>query len=112
MEIDSVRELERRILNDFMDLAILSLLYHDGGHVGGYDVIKYLHRRFGFLTSAGRVYSHLYALERDGLLKGWRVGRKRVYSLTKKGKDTAKMIVDSRDRIGKFASDILQKFKG
>ncbi|NIR87981.1 PadR family transcriptional regulator [Candidatus Bathyarchaeota archaeon] len=112
MGIDSVRELERRILKDFIDLAILSLLYHDDSKVGGYDVIKYLHRRFGFLISAGRVYSHLYMLEREGLLRGWHDGRKRVYALTRKGKDTTKMIVNARDRIGKFVSSILTKFKG
>jgi len=112
MEIDNVRELERRILYDFMELAILSLLYHEGSHVGGYDVIKYLHRRFGFLISSGHIYSHLYALERNGLLRGRHDGRKRVYTLTKEGTDAAKMVVYARDRIGKFVSSILQKFNG
>jgi len=112
MEIDNLRELERRIIYDFMELAILSLLYHDGSHASGYDIIKHLHRRFGFLISSGHIYSHLYALERKGLLRGSHIGRKRVYTLTKKGTDAAKMVVYARDRIGKFVSSILQKFNG
>jgi len=109
MEANIIREVERSILGGLMDLAILSMLYHDGGPASGYDVIKYLHRRFGFLPSAGLVYSHLYGLERESLLSGWSNGRKRVYSLTQRGKEKSKMIVNAGDRISKFVSIILQK---
>lgn len=55
---DVVREIERRILNDFMDLLILSILHHNGGQISGYDVIKYLHRNFSFCP-APEPYIHI-----------------------------------------------------
>ena len=44
------------------------------GAMSGYDAISFIHNKFGVLVSSGTVYSHLYALERDGLIKGdWSV---------------------------------------
>lgn len=106
---DVVGGIEKRILNEFMDLLVLSMLNGDGVEVSGYDVIKYLHRRFRFLPSAGTVYSLLYAMERKGLLKGEQRGEKRVYSLTKKGKETAKAIFSVRDGIVTFMSALLNE---
>jgi len=109
MKVAIAKEVERRILNDFMDFVILSMLHCDGGQIGGYDVVKYMHKRFRFLPSAGSVYSHLYALEREGLLKGRHNGKKRVYTLTQEGKEKAKMIINAGDRIGRFVSFVLQR---
>jgi len=106
---DVVREIERRILNDFMDLLILSILHHNGGQISGYDVIKYLHRKYSFLPSAGTVYSHLYAMEREGLLRGNVAERKRVYTLTCEGEETAKIILNAENRIVSFMSTVLRK---
>ena len=41
-----------------------------------------------FLVSSGTVYSLLYSLERDGLVTADVDSRKRVYTLTDKGKQT------------------------
>jgi len=101
--------IERRIFNDVMDLLVLSMLYGDGVEISGYDVIKYLHRRFRFLPSAGTVYSLLYAMERKGLLKGEQKGEKRVYTLTNKGKETAKVIFSAKDRIVTFVSALFNE---
>ncbi len=67
---DVVRGIERRILNHFMDLLIMSALYCYGGRISGYDVIKYLQLKYHFLPSSGTVYSCLYSMEREGLLRG------------------------------------------
>lgn len=106
---DVVGGIEKRILNEFMDLLVLLMLNGDGVEVSGYDVIKYLHKRFRFLPSAGTVYSLLYAMERKGLLKGEQRGEKRVYSLTKKGKETAKAIFSAKNGIVTFVSALLNE---
>jgi DNA-binding PadR family transcriptional regulator len=106
---DVVREVERRILNYFMDLWILLALYCHGGQISGYDVIKYLQLRYRFLPSSGTVYSCLYDMERKGLLRGKQNERKRIYSLTQQGVETARAILNGRDRIINFASMIMQK---
>jgi DNA-binding PadR family transcriptional regulator len=104
-----VREVEGRILNNFMDLLILVSLNGHGGQISGYDVIKYLQLKYHFLPSPGTVYSCLYDMERKGLLRGKQNGRKRIYALTQHGAETAKAIINGKDRILNFMSMILQK---
>ncbi|MCS7113976.1 MAG: PadR family transcriptional regulator [Nitrososphaerota archaeon] len=104
-----VREFERRILNNFLDLLILSALYSHGGQISGYDVIKFLQRNYGFLSSPGTVYSCLYHMERKGLLRGIQKGRKRVYTLTEHGAETTQAIFKAKERIMNFVSMILNK---
>ena len=106
---DVIREVERRILNNFMDLLILSSMHCDGSQISGYDVIKYLQIRYRFLPSPGTVYSCLYHMERDGLLIGKQNGRKRLYTLTQYGAETAKAIFNAKDRILNFMSVTIQK---
>ena len=55
------------------------------GAMSGYDAIGFIHDKFGVLVSSGTVYSHLYALERDGLIEGTWDTKKRVYEITEKG---------------------------
>jgi DNA-binding PadR family transcriptional regulator len=109
LALDIVRGVERRILNNFMDFLILSSLHCDGSQISGYDVIKYLQMRYRFLPSPGTVYSCLYHMERDGLLRGKQNGRKRLYTLTQYGAETAKAIFNAKDRILNFMSMIIQK---
>lgn len=104
---DVLREIERRILGDFMDLLILSTLYGKSGQVGGYDVLKYLQLKYGFLFSPGTVYSCLYDMERRGFLRGSQKGRKRIYALTKHGEETANAVLNAKARIASFLSLIL-----
>jgi DNA-binding PadR family transcriptional regulator len=85
MQRNILKEIEKRMINDFMDFLILSALKNDGGRLSGYDAIKYVYTRFHFLPSSGTVYSHLYAMERNGLLRGVQENRRRVYRLTSKG---------------------------
>lgn len=54
------------------------------GPKSGYDIITYIHNKHGFLVSSGTVYSLLYALERNNLIEGIWIDRKRVYKLTPK----------------------------
>jgi|Deesub1362B_J571_1020462.scaffolds.fasta_scaffold17494_2 DNA-binding PadR family transcriptional regulator len=109
MEMGIVREIERRIITDFMDVIILSMLYNSRNAIGGCDVIKYLHKRFHFLVSPGTVYSHIYALERKGLIQAMETQRKRVYSLTEKGQRFAEKLANSKERIASFIVNLISK---
>ena len=65
------------------------------GAMSGYDAIAFIHKRFGIMVSSGTVYSHLYALEREGLIKGTWDLRKRVYEITEKGEQTLQTVANS-----------------
>ena len=91
MEREISKEIHERIVKGFLDIAIMAKLM-DGNPLSGYDVIMFVHKKFGILLSSGNVYSVLHALERDGLVKGMRDRRKRVYKLTDKGEKTIKNI--------------------
>ncbi len=101
-----IKKMNERVIKSFMDTIILAELQH--GPISGYDVISYIHNRYGFLVSSGTVYSLLYSLERNGLVEGIWIERKRVYKLTEKGARTIQAIVSSHDKIKSLLSTILK----
>lgn len=101
-----VRNIHRRIVKDFLDLLVLAELRN--GTMSGYDVITYIHDKFGLLVSSGTVYSLLYSLERDQLIAGIWNHRKRVYRLTEKGDETIKAILKANDKIQCLMSNLLK----
>ena len=89
--------MQERILKDFLDILVLSRLRKEPK--SGYDIITFTHERFNILPSSGTVYSTLYLLERDGLIKGsWTQG-KRVYTLTDRGEKTIRTVLASSEKI-------------
>jgi len=62
----------------------------------GYGLTVCFMKRFGVILSSSTVYSTLYALERNGLVKCRQRWRGRVYELTEKGKDILK---DGRNKL-------------
>jgi len=90
-----------------MDVLVLSELRNDNA-LSGYDVITFIHNRFRFLVSSGTVYSLLYSMERDGLIEGKRTSRKRIYTLTDKGKETIELIFNAEGKIQNFMAKLLQ----
>lgn len=97
MESEVLNKIHQRIVKDFLDMLILMELRKRS--MSGYDAIAFIHNKFRTLTSSGMVYSHLYYLERNGLIKGKWVQRKRVYRLTKRGKETIKAFVNAKDKV-------------
>jgi len=67
--------------------------------MSGYDAISFVHNKFHVLLSSGTIYSNLYFLERNGLIRGERTKRKMVYTLTEQGKETVKAFLNSKDKI-------------
>ncbi|HLN89624.1 MAG TPA: PadR family transcriptional regulator [Candidatus Binatia bacterium] len=101
-----VKKMHERVIKTFMDTIIMSELQY--GPISGYDVILFIHNKFGFLASSGTVYSLLYSLERNGLVEGIWIERKRVYKLTEKGAKTIATILNSQDKIKSFMTTILK----
>jgi len=106
-ERDLLLHLRRRTVRNFMDFLILSILRK--GAVSGYDIITVIFENFGFLPSSGSVYSTLYALEREGLVRGLWCGKKRLYALTEEGEKTIEAASAS---LGIIENLILNIFKG
>jgi PadR family transcriptional regulator PadR len=87
---ETVKRMKKQIAKSVIDLLMLAELRN--GTMSGYDAIGYIHNKFGVLLSSGTVYSHLYALEREGLIKGkWDI-KKRVYEITEKGEQALENI--------------------
>jgi DNA-binding PadR family transcriptional regulator len=103
---EALKELHKRILKAFMDMAILAKMI-EGNPVSGYDITAFFHRKFGTLVSSGTVYSVLYSMERDGLVEGVWNQRKRVYRLTEKGEKTIKNVLGSVGEIQSFIKILL-----
>jgi DNA-binding PadR family transcriptional regulator len=101
-----IKKMHERVIKNFMDTIIMSELQN--GAISGYDVISFIRTKFGFLVSSGTVYSLLYSLERNGLVEGVWIERKRVYKLTERGAQTIKTILNSHDKIKGFMATILR----
>ena len=101
-----IKKMHERVIKSFMDTIIMAELQN--GPISGYDVISYVHNKFGFLVSSGTVYSLLYSLERNSLVEGTWIERKRVYKLTEKGAKTITTILNSKDKIRSFMTIVLQ----
>jgi DNA-binding PadR family transcriptional regulator len=80
---ETLERLRKQSIKSVMDLIILAELRN--GSMSGYDVIGFIHNRFGLLVSSGTIYSHIYALEREQLVEGTMDSKKRVYDITEKG---------------------------
>lgn len=97
MESEVFGQMEERVVKSFLDMIILMKLRK--GSMSGYDVITFIHNKFGLLISSGTVYSHLYCLERNNLIEGRSAQGKRVYELTKKGEETARVFLNLKQRL-------------
>ncbi|MGF3536457.1 MAG: PadR family transcriptional regulator [Candidatus Bathyarchaeia archaeon] len=76
--------------------------------MGGYDLIKYVHKRYGFLVSPGTAYSCLYTMERKGLLQGRQEGNKKVFSLTERGLNTFSSVSRLNGSLMRLWAEIFQ----
>jgi len=105
LESEVLKKMHRRIVKSFMDILILAELKN--GPMSGYDVIAFIHNKFGILVSSGTVYSLLYSLERDNLIRGTWAKRKRVYELSEKGERHIEAILNANDKIKGLMTNLL-----
>jgi DNA-binding PadR family transcriptional regulator len=105
LEEEISMKIHERILKTFLDFLILGQLRKEPK--SAYDIIALIQGKFSILMSPGTIYSGIYSLERDRLIKGNRSSRKRVYVLTDKGKKTMGAILNSNDKIQLFVTNFL-----
>ena len=99
LELEVVKQIEDRLIKDFLDVLILVELAK-GRPLGGRDIITLVSNKFGSLLSSGTVYSVLYSMEREGMIaSGSEEEKRRVYLLTDKGKESIKTISSARQKI-------------
>jgi len=107
LESEVLKKMHRRMVKSFMDILILAELRNSP--MSGYDVIAYIHNKFGILVSSGTVYSLLYSMERDNLIRGVWAKRKRVYELTEKGERNIEAILNANDKIKTLMTNLLTR---
>ena len=105
LEKEVLREMRERIVKGFIDVVVMAELRN--GPMSGYDVIGLIHKRFGILVSSGTIYSLLYSMEREGLIRGTFSRRKRIYSLTDKGRKNIEIVLNANDVIQRFVTKVL-----
>ena len=106
LEAKILTKIYERMIKSFMGIIIMSELRNTP--LSGYDVISYINTKFSILVSSGTVYSLLYSLERNGLVEGIWVEKKRIYMLTEKGEKTIATILNAHERIEGFMSNLLK----
>jgi len=89
-----------------MDIFILAEV--SDGPLSGYDLVGIIHKKFNLLMSSGTIYSILYSLERDELVKGRWTERRRAYTLTEKGLKALRDFSDTYDAIHGFMVNLLK----
>ena len=102
-----LQQMYKRLIRNFLDILILQELRSKP--LSGYDIISLIHKRFNLLISSGSIYSMLYSLEREGLVRGGWVGRKRVYILTNKGRTVLEAVIKSRVKVERIIFQIFSK---
>jgi DNA-binding PadR family transcriptional regulator len=100
-----VENLRRRTIKTFMDMLVLAELKEKP--LSGYDIITLIHKRFNVLVSSGTVYSLLYSLERKSLVTADMDQRKRVYTLTEKGKQTLETVGRANEEINDLVQSLI-----
>ena len=100
------REIHASLVKNFMKILILSQL--DKAPMGGYDFIKFFYNKYNLLFSSGTIYSCLYSMERNGMVKGIQNKDKRIYKLTDKGRKALNTFRHGKEDLLKLVSDILR----
>lgn len=90
--MNPLKSFRKKMVQSMFDLIALNFM-EENGNLAGYDFIIWVQGKYNVLLSSGTVYSKLYGLERKGLVKGEYDEHKRVYTLTKKGKEHLKMLL-------------------
>jgi DNA-binding PadR family transcriptional regulator len=93
-------------------LKIIVLKSLDKKAMSGYDLVKDIHSfTQHWKPSFGSIYPMLKDLHKTGLVEVDQVGRKKVYSITKKGRQAVKDISKSRDQIYEMTMDSLKNLE-
>lgn len=107
METKSLKEFERSIVKNFLDVIVLAKLRRSIA-LSGYDVMEFVQKKFGIMLSSGTVYSLLYSMERNDVIGGEWIDGKRKYVLTETGKGKIDAVLNSKEDIQRFMQSLLE----
>jgi DNA-binding PadR family transcriptional regulator len=105
MENKFLKQMRRRIVKNFLDTLFLAELKKNQPQ-SAYALMNLVHRKFGFLISAGTVYALLYSMERKELVIGEPTENKRIYRLTQKGNETIDILLKTKEELFQYAKTI------
>ena len=105
MENRFVKQMRRRIVKNFLDTIFLAELKKTQPQ-SAYALMNKVHRKFGFLISAGTIYALLYSMERKELVTGEQTENKRIYRLTEKGNETINVILNTKEELFQYAKTV------
>ncbi|MFC1800623.1 PadR family transcriptional regulator [Nanoarchaeota archaeon] len=76
------------------NLRLIVLKFLSRKEMSGYSLIKYISENTSWKPSTGSVYPLLISLHKDNLVNVREEGRRKVYSLTSKGKEKLELLLD------------------
>ena len=97
------------MIKGYLRLAVLSII--DSSASTGYKLIKDIEGMTGKKPSAGSIYPILNDLCSNGLISVKKIGRKKEYSITKKGKDELEFVIEYKREIASRLSSFSNLFK-
>lgn len=85
MTLDIRKQLQEKCFKAFLDLVLLRILAKQC--MTGYQINNILMRRYHIFLAPGVIYTKLNSMERKELIDCISSNQRRVYVITKKGKD-------------------------
>lgn len=83
-----MKNLSERYVKEFLDVIMLSFL--ERKPMSGNELITLIYENFRVLFSPGTVYPILHSMERSKLVVRKRQGKKKIYTITDKGRNALK----------------------
>lgn len=101
------KELRKRTVISFLDFLILTRLTKKRS-LSADDLMDYIRRKLRVSLSLGILYSHMFRLERDGLIHRDYIKNKKVCQITQKGKEEIDLAKKDKSAIQWIVDQILE----
>ena len=105
---ETLENIKKSIIKSFLDTLILVKLKNNGDS-NGYQIVRFIQKKYDLMISPSTVYSVLYLLERRDLIKAKSINNVRVYSLTEKGLAMTEIILNNQEKITDYVSMCLSE---
>lgn len=105
---ETLENIKKSIIKSFLDTLILVKLKNNGDS-NGYQIVRFIQKKYDLMISPSTVYSVLYLLERRDLIKAKSINNVRVYSLTEKGLAMTEIILNHQEKITDYVSMCLSE---
>ena len=105
---ETLENIKKSIIKSFLDTLILVKLKNNGDS-NGYQIVRFIQKKYDLMISPSTVYSVLYLLERRDLIKAKSINNVRVYSLTEKGLAMTEIILNHQEKITDYVTMCLSE---